>query len=273
MVLTNKVLRSIRDKTNGERIKYDFGIDEGMQDELRDLMGSGVIEFEDVVGKGGSTHNYVSRLNPEQWGQQLRDNFGAVMVRAQDTNTMRAMAGETDVWARTEWGTILSHLKMFPLLAIPKQMMRNGRFMDAQTMGSLMYGMAAAYMVMKVRDAVTGKERTEAQQAMNAVGYSSMMGWLPMVWDPAMTMLGMDDYRMQRYGRHYESQVPALEVANKMLRIPGAAWNLLGGNHLNGDDKQALLAIPFMRTLGIGEWAIDSINPDKPGAAGIAAAP
>lgn len=267
MVLTNKVLRSIRDKTNGERIKYDFGIDEGMQDELRDLMDSGIIEFEDVVGKGGSTHNYVSRLNPEQWGQQLRDNFGAVMVRAQDTNTMRAMAGETDVWARTEWGTVLSHLKMFPLLAIPKQMMRNGRFMDAQTMGSLMYGMATAYMVMKVRDAVTGKERTEAQQAMNAVGYSSMMGWLPMVWDPAMTMLGLDDYRMQRYGRHYESQIPALEVANKMMRIPGAALNLLGGNHLNGDDKQALLAIPFMRTLGIGEWAIDSINPDKSGAA------
>ena len=263
LVLTNKVLRSIRDKTNGERIKYDFGIDEGMQDELRDLMDSGIIEFEDVVGKGGSTHNYVSRLNPEQWGQQLRHNFGAVMVRAQDTNTMRAMAGETDVWARTEWGTILSHLKMFPLLAIPKQMMRNGRFMDAQTMGSLMYGMAAAYMVMKVRDAVTGKERTEAQQAMNAVGYSSMMGWLPMVWDPAMTMLGMDDYRMQRYGRQYEAQIPALEVANKMMRIPGAVGNLLGGNHLNGDDKQALLAIPFMRTLGIGEWAIDSINPDK----------
>lgn len=273
LVLTNKVLRSIRDKTNGARIKYDFGIDEGMQDELRDLMDSGVIEFEDVVGKNGSTHNYVSRLNPEQWGQQLRDNFGAVMVRAQDTNTMRAMAGETDVWARTEWGTVLSHLKMFPLLAVPKQMMRNGRFMDAQTMGSLMYGMAVAYMVMKVRDAVTGKERTEAQQAMNAVGYSSMMGWLPMVWDPAMTMLGLDDYRMQRYGRHYESQVPALEVANKMIRIPGAALNLLGGNHLNGDDKQALLAIPFMRTLGMGEWAIDSINPDKPGAAGIAAAP
>jgi len=263
MVLTNKVLRSIRDNTDGERIKYDFGIDEGMQDELRDLMDSGIIEFEAVVGKGGSTHNYVSRLNPDQWGQQLRDNFGAVMVRAQDTNTMRAMAGETDVWARTEWGTVLSHLKMFPLLAIPKQMMRNGRFMDAQTMGSLMYGMAAAYMVMKVRDAVTGKERTEAQQAMNAVGYSSMMGWLPMVWDPAMTMLGLDDYRMQRYGRHYEAQIPAVEVANRVMRIPGAALNLLGGNHLNGDDKQALLAIPFMRTLGIGEWAIDSINPDK----------
>ncbi len=255
-VLANKVIRAIREGTHVDRIRSDFGISEELQGYIKSLIDDGTIEFTTVGNK-----EFVNRLNPHKWDVDAADDFGGAMVRGQDTLIMRNLPGETDVWMRSNWGTLVTHLKMFPLTAIPKQMMRNARFMDQQTMGSLMFGMATAYVVMKMRDAITGKERSEKEQILNAIGYSNMMGWIPMAWDPAMTMLGLDDYRMMRYGRYYEATVPTVEVANRLWRAPGAALNLMGGNHLNGDDKQALLAIPFLRTLGIGEWAIDSVNP------------
>ena len=261
-ILGNKVLKSIRDGVNLERITHDFGIPTEMQDQLKDLMDTGVIEFTQL-----GNHSYVNRLNPNQWDATLADNFGAAMVRGQDMAVMRNLPGETDVWMRSNWGALVTHLKMFPLTAIPKQMMRNGRFMDAQTMGSLMYGIGLAYAIVKLRNAITGADRTEKENALTAVGYSNMMGWIPMAWDPAMTMLGLDDYRMQRYGRYYEATVPGVEVANRLLRVPGAAMNFFGGEKLNGDDKQALLTIPFMRTLGIGEWMVGTHNKNVEAAA------
>ena len=215
---------------------------------------------------------FVNRLNPEKWSGPAQQDFASAITRKLDTSVMRNLPGEVDAWMRTPAGAILTHLKMFPLTAIPKQLMRNGRFMDQETMGTLMWGMALSYLILKVQDKIMGREVSERDQLTRAIGYANMTGWIPMGVDPLMTMVGLDEYRMQRYGRYYETTLPTVEVANRLLRAPGAAGKFLfGGEHLNGDDKQALLAIPFLKTAGIGEWLVrdhnqavaDAANPDK----------
>lgn len=249
-VLTNKVLRHIRNGDNPDRIKFDIGLSDRMVEYIRAKIADGTIEFRTIGGV-----EYVNRLNHDKWDAAFARDFGAAMVRGQDALVMRNLPGETDTWMRTNWGAVVTHLKMFPLTAIPKQLMRNGRFMDQQTMGSVMYGMAVAYLAMKVRDQLMGRELNERDQALRAISYSNMLGWLPMVVDPTMTMLGLDEYRMQRFGRHWETTLPIVETANKLWRVPGAAAAAIQGD-MNGDDKAALLAIPFLKTLGIGEWVL-----------------
>lgn len=249
-VLTNKVIRHIRNGDNADRVKYDIGLSDRMVAYVRSKIDDGTIEFNTIGGV-----EYVNRINHDKWDAGFARDFGAAMTRGQDALVMRNLPGETDTWMRTNWGAVVTHLKMFPLTAIPKQLMRNGRFMDQQTMGSVMYGMAVAYLAMKVRDQIMGRELDERDQALRAIGYSNMLGWVPMVVDPTMTMLGLDEYRMQRFGRHWETTLPIVETANKLLRVPGAAASAIQGD-MNGDDKAALLAIPFLKTLGIGEWIL-----------------
>lgn len=249
-IVTNKVIRAIKNGELADRVKYDFGLSDKMVEYIKSKIADGTIAFNSIGGV-----EYVNRLNHSAWDAGYARDFGAAMVRAQDALVMRNLPGEVDTWMRSNWGAVVTHLKMFPLTAIPKQLMRNGRFMDQQTAGSVMYGMAVAYLAMKVRDTLMGKELSERDQAMRAIGYSNMLGWVPMVVDPTMTMLGLDEYRMQRYGRYWETTVPIVETANKLWRAPGAAINAVQGD-MNGDDKAALLAIPFLKTLGIGEWIL-----------------
>ena len=187
----------------------------------------------------------------------LRDDFASIMVRGQNNMIQKNMVGEQDLWTRTTTGSMLTYLKMFPLTAIPKQMMRNARFMDNEALGVAMYGMAVAYVALSVRDAMNGKDRSVSERSKAAFAYSNMFGWVPMVTDPAFTMMGLDEYRIQRYGRHYEMAIAPVEVANRLVRAPGAVLSAVTGDTLTQSDKQSLLAIPFMRTLGIGQWMLN----------------
>lgn len=250
--ISNKLFKYIKAGEHTDRIKYDLGVDDLLFERLQDLVKSGSIEFKTVNGR-----EFVNRLNGDKWDSFTKDGFSSVMIRAQNMLVQKNMPGETDLWMRKNWASMLVNLKMFPITAVPKQMMRNARFMDTETVGVAAYGMGVAYLAMAVRDTINGKESTVEERARQAFAYSNMFGWVPMVTDPALTMLGLDDYRIQRYGRHYEMTIPAVDVANRLIRAPGAAITAVTGGSLNSDDKQALLAIPFMRTMGIGQWLIN----------------
>ena len=251
-ILANKVLRYVKAGEHTDRIKYDLGVDDRLFDSLVDMINNGTIEFKSING-----HEFVNRLNVSRWSQQDIDDFGSIMVRGQNQIVQKSMIGEQDMWTRTNVGGMLTHLKTFPMTAITKQMIRNARYMDTEAMGTALYGIGVAYVALTARDVMNGRERAVSEQARNAVAYSNMFGWTAMAWDPAMTMLGLDEYRMQRYGRHYEMTLAPIDVANRLIKVPGAAISAATGNDLTASEKQSLLAIPFMRTLGIGQWLVD----------------
>jgi hypothetical protein len=255
-VVSNKVIKAIRNGTDTERLTNDFGISPKLQAYIKARIDDGTIEFKTLGGK-----EFVNRLHADKWSTNAANDFGAIMMRAQDTLVMRNHIGETDSWMHTNAGAVLTHLKMFPITAVTKQMVRQGRFMDAQTMGTALYGVATAYLVLKVQDVLMNRTVDERDEYMRAIGYSNMFGWIPMAVDPTMTMLGLDDYRMQRYGKTYETTIPTVEVANKLMRASGSIATLATGGELNKSQESAMLAIPFIKTMGIGTWFMDGYTP------------
>jgi hypothetical protein len=99
-----------------------------------------------------------------------------------------------------------------------------------------------------VRDAIDGRERSTSDLAKAAFGYSNMTGWVPMVYDPMMTMVGLEDLRINQYGPHSETTLPALDWANRALRLPGAAADKLTGQD-DWHDRQSLRALPYANTV------------------------
>lgn len=250
LLTTNRVLREIKAGEHSQRLREDLGMDDQTWERIKDLIDAGTIEFHSINGV-----EYVNRLNPEQWGdQRLIDDFASIMTRSQSRLVQKALIGEQDTVYRTGVGAILGHLKSFPLTALPKQFMRNAKFADAEALTTVMYGLASAYVALSLRDLVSGRERSSSERAMAAVTYSNALGWMPMAVDPLATMVGLDDYRMNAFGQRYEVQLPVLDTVNNAMRLPSALLSVAGVKERTAEDRKALLALPFMRTLGIGNW-------------------
>ena len=156
------------------------------------------------------------------------------------------MAGEADVWMNTEALSLISQFKTFPMQAISKQSIRHMRFADQEALMTLGMGAVTAYLALSIRDMAYGRERSTRERALAAVSYGNMTGFIPMVVDPTMTMLGLDNYRFNTYGSAWELSAPALDVANRAVQLPGALIKAGTGQELKGADTSAIKAIPFM---------------------------
>ena len=254
--MADKVFREIKKASDaGEdlsenllgRFENDFGLGRDDIQALEQLVTSGVIEFK-TTGVGPLKTTFVNRLNTDQWDTAVGETFAAAVTRNMNQLVQKSMAGEQDAWMHTHAGSLLMHLKTFPLQAITKQVMRNAKFMDKQAIGAVLWSGATAAVAVKVRDALDGREQRDAGElAKQAFNYSNMTGFIPTLYDPMMTLIGMDNARINQYGPNYDLTPPTVRVANDMMRIPGAIANTLSGD-ADWYDKQALKAIPFAGT-------------------------
>lgn len=247
--IADKVVKGIRsgmDDRMLRRIENDFGLDKYTMRKINEMIEDGVIE----IRSSKSGHEYVHRLNMDQWDADLADEFGSAITRSTNQQVQKSLAGEQDAWLHTEAGSMLMHLKTFPMQAATKQFARNMRFFDQENWAVLGMGLATAYMSLSVRDAIDGRDRDRIERAKAAFGYSNMTGFIPMGVDPMLTALGLEDMRFNQYGPHSEASVASLDVANRAMRIPGAAADYITGQN-NGYDRQAMMAIPFMNSIGL----------------------
>lgn len=251
--ITDKVFREIKtaydagrdlDTATAGRFWNDLGLDAQDIDALTQLVHNGTVEFS-TQGK----RTFVNRLNTDKWDPELGDLFASSITRNMNQIVQKSLAGEQDAWMHTVAGSVLMHLKTFPLQAIQKQVMRNAKFMDKQAIATVLYGMATAAVAVQLRDVIDGREQRSAKDlAKGAFNYSNMTGFIPTLVDPMMSLIGMDDARINQYGPFYDITPPSLRVANSMMRIPGAVANTVAGD-ANWYDKQALKAIPFAGTM------------------------
>lgn len=254
--ITDKIFRTLKQSMDEgtelpesftKRMAFDLGLFEDDIFALKELISDGTIEFK-TVGK----HTLVDRLNVDKWNVEMSNIFGAAVGRNVSQVVQKTHAGETDAWMHRGWAAVFLQLKSFPLAAIQKSFMRNMRHMDSQTLATLGYGFATAYLALTVKDMMNGKERTTTDQARRAFGYSNMTGWVPMAFDPAMSMLGLDDMRMNPYGRSSDILgVPSLDVVNRLHKVPGAVMTGLSGNEMSAADTSSIKAIPFLNLYGM----------------------
>jgi len=217
----------------------DMGID---AQELEHLISSGIVEFKTI-----GNHTFVNRLNMNQWDAETGEMFASAVTRNINQVVQKSMAGEQDAWMHTVAGSVLMHLKTFPLQAIQKQVVRQAKFMDKEALATVLMGLATAAVASKIRDTLDGRERDALGTVKSAFNYSNMTGWIPFVYDPVMTMMGMDEARINAYGPHYDLTPPTIMMANNLARVPGAVVNKVQGD-ADWYDQQAIKALPFMGT-------------------------
>lgn len=228
------------------RLESDLGLFAGARTDLWNLVATGVIEFGTTPGG----HLYVRRLNPDKWSPDVRQLFGAAVMRNESQLVQKALAGEQSPWISTTVGALLSELKTFPMLAMQKQFIRNVRHVDTTTLNALTFGMATAGLAVYTRDVIDGRERTSAEFAKAAFGYSNMTGWVPMVFDPTMSMLGLENMRFNQYNPNASFTPPSVDWAERAWRLPGAAVDKLTGSGDYADD-QSLRALPYASLAGM----------------------
>ena len=252
--VSDKVFRTLRDSLeSGEELSAsvkarfwgDLGLDGEALTRLEQLITDGTIEF--------SPDGYVNRLHADKWDGELADMFGASITRNINQVVQKSMAGEQDAWMHTGWGSVLSHLKTFPLQATQKQMVRHFRHNDPQAYAALGMGLATAGVASMIRAGIDGKagEMSVEDHAKRAFAYSNMTGFIPMAYDPLMTMMGLDDKRFNQFGRHAEVMPPILSFTNDAIRLPGALGAAFAGT-ADGSDKKAMRVIPFSSTILVG---------------------
>lgn len=252
--VSDKIFRTLRDSIeSGEQLSDgmkarmwgDLGLDGEALTRLEQLITDGTIEF--------SPEGFVNRLNADRWDGDLADIFGSSITRNINQVVQKSMAGEQDAWMHTGWGSVLSHLKTFPLQATQKQFVRHFRHNDPQAYAALGMGLATAGVASMVRAGLDGKsdEMSVADHAKRAFSYSNMTGFIPMAYDPLMTMMGLDDKRFNQFGRHAEVMPPILSFTNNAIRLPGALAAAANGT-ADGSDKQAMRVIPFSSTILVG---------------------
>lgn len=226
----------------------NFGISDAFLLELEDLVQSGVIEFDSM--------GHVMKLNGDRWSPAHREQFGAMIMRNIDQVVQKAAAGEQDAWMSTVWGKTMTHLKTFPMLAPQKQLVRMLRNGNAEALGATVFALVTAGVASVARAGLDGKleDMSFEDHAKRAFGYSNMTGFVPMLVDPALTMLGMDDRRFNQYGKHAEiGSMAALQWANDAIRVPGAVMAAASGT-ADYDDKAALRTLPFANMVLIGDY-------------------
>ena len=251
--MMDKVARLIKDGRMdmfeaGGRINRDLALTDDHYAAIKQLIDNGTIVFKTEKTVLGDM-TYVDRLNIHQWDQTLAQDFAAALNRSVNQQVQRAMAGESSRWMHTTWGSAVTHLQTFPILSVQKQFFRNALSRDGQAVITALAAYGTAYMAMSLRDLVTGAERSNEDRAKMAFGYSSMTGWMPLYSDPLMSLLGLEDYRVNTFGPYARPMsVPMVDTFNNIYRAPGAIKDALVGEE-DWTDRQALRAIPFFRLL------------------------
>ena len=235
----NKAVWTVR------RFQSDLGLEPQDLRNLVNLIEDGTVEFKVINGR-----KYVNRLNMDKWEPEMADVFASALTRNTNQIVQKSMAGEADAWMHTSWGSVLTHLKSFPLQAFQKQFIRNMRHSDPQTVSTVMMGFATAMTAMTVRDAIEGKDRDFDERVKVAFGYSNMTSWVPMAVDPTMTLLGLEDYRINAFGPHSTYTPAIVTQMNRMGRLPGSIVKEVAGEG-DGHTRDSLRALPFMNTLGL----------------------
>lgn len=250
--MMDRVVREIRDGNmdmfkDGGRLQRDLGLTEDLADRIKELIDNGTITWGKFNHKG-EDFEYIDRLNLHDWPEDLAQDFAASLNRSMNQSVQHAVAGERDRWTYTTWGSMISHLQTFPLLAVQKQFFRNAMSKDREAALQAMFGVGMAYAALYVRDKVTGKERSAEDRAKAAFGYANVTGWMPMYSDPLMSAIGFDDMRFNQFGATSSPlQVPMVDILGSLWGAPQAATKFLTGQQMDYDDKQSVRAIPFFR--------------------------
>lgn len=193
----------------------------------------------------------VKQLNLDDWGdEQLVDEFARVMQISTDQLVQKARLGESNlIFSSNGLASLMTQFLSYPLTAINKQAARNAYIGDGEALLQLLYGFMFAGTVGMAKEVVKGRyENLEVTEfARQGFTMANITGWVPLVSDPLMRMIGADNLTFNPYGDILRTP-PAHEIVSKTLGSPAGVLGLLDGE-ISASNKADLRFLPL-----IGNW-------------------
>lgn len=231
----------VPDAISAERLAQ-IGIDPAMMAKLKSVVQAGHIQFD---GKN------VKMLNTKAWGdQELVDDFGRAMGIATDQLVQKARLGESNsFFAGNGVASLFGQFLSYPLTAITKQAARNAYAGDTEAMYQVMYGFVMAGMVGMAKATIAGRyeDLNPVDFAKQGFVQANITGWVPLVSDPLMTLLGANELRFNPYGDIIRTP-PPIDVINRTLKSPSALAGVITGD-VSKENLRNLRYIPLL-----GNW-------------------
>lgn len=245
---TDKLMRKLRDNEfTQEDINrlLDMGFEPKYLKRIKErYIDTGVVDF--------NSKGTCDKVNFAHWKAEDMAIFNMGMRRLVNQVIQQGAAGEGWLWAKSNFGKLLTQFKSFPMLAVQKQVVRNLALNDAVTYNTAMYGLMTAALAFSVREVINGRtDKLDAEKiAKGAFGMSNLTGWLPMFTDPVASMLGFDGLMFDDYSKYGSADVlnmPAISVLQRMARVPGATLNLVTpGLEYTREDAMSLGVVPIL---------------------------
>lgn len=193
----------------------------------------------------------VKQLHVDKWGdEQLVDDFGRAMQIATDQLVQKARLGESNVvFAGNGVTSLMTQFLSYPITAITKQAARNAYIGDQSAALQVLYGFLVAGSVGMAKNIVAGRYDQLNMENFARQGFvmANITGWVPMIADPVLRLIGQEDLAFNPYGDIVRTP-PAVDVLNRTLVSPSAAVKLLGGD-TSGSNLRDLKFAPL-----IGNW-------------------
>lgn len=222
----------------------DTGIDERLASSIQKYIDKGIIKTDDAGELG---------FNFNKWDPKDLEDYKLAMNMFTARVVQKQLPGEAPYWATTQFGQFMSQFRMFPIMALQKQALRQARHADSAAAAALLWNMGVAGIIYATSETVKGRggDLTPERIAKGSLNYAPMTGWLPMAVDPIAEVMGMPELRMNQYGppgRASEGIIPvppAIPTLNRIAHIPGAAIGAL-----NGVDRQEAVALSATPIIG-----------------------
>jgi hypothetical protein len=234
----------------------DFGFANGSQERILKYFRDGTVEVKD-----GRIYSY----HPEKWDTKDWTDFAAFLRRSSSQAVQKNFRGEDAWWMHKEAGSFLMHLKSFTFTALHKQLIRNMRLADPESVGTFFWGLGTAAGAFAARQYTSGnQEKLDGEKLVKGMlNYSSITSPVIQFSDPAMGILGLSDYQIGNFqgaGRMGAStdllSMPAqFNVVNRLAKIPAAGVRAATGD-MTSNDVYALQATPLVGNIyGMGYLA------------------
>ena len=251
--LINRVQQMANGRAMDELRMQSLGFTPKNTDRILKYFRDGTVEMKD---------GRVYDLHVDKWNPADFQEFGAIINRASGQSVQKAFRGEDAWWMHKDLGAFLMHLKSFTFTAVHKQLIRNMRIADSESLMTYLFGLGTAAAAYTARQYLSGnQEKMDGERLIKGMlNYSNITAPIVSFTDPVFGVLGMNTLQVGNYGNAYSgnnsllSMPPSFNAVNRIAGIPAAvARGVTPGLNMTKQDIYALQATPLLGNLyGMG---------------------
>ena len=244
-------------KISSRRLK-DMGFDEATMSKFKEAWKS--VEL---------TEDGLS-MNFDTWDKESVAALRNIATRVRNQNVQLGLFGEGMSWLDPSVRTLFFNLRNFTVLSFQKQLIRQSMIRDTRLPAYFAWGATLGATLWSARQIINGKEENVTPQNMlrGAVNYNGFTSAVPMVTDPILGLMGLNEFHLGLYapssrsfatGYNVIPNIPAADTLNKIANAPHSLWSIMSGDGTVSDVSAVQAAVPMGNMIGMA-WAFNALK-------------